>query len=1005
MKSVKLILTVMSVFISCALFAQNVRITGTIIDAQTGEPVFAAVVMVEGTNNAVSTDMDGKYAITVPANASLNYSFIGYETVSVKVGSETVIDVKMTTSQIVLDEVVVSALGIKREAKALSYAAQSVSASELSNNKSINMINSLAGKAAGVIVSSSAAGLGGSSKISIRGFRSIAGDNQPLYIINGVPMGNSSSMSTDFYGSSGASSYDSGDGIANLNPDDIESISILKGASASALYGTQAANGVILITTKSGSKGKMQVTYNNSTTFDNATALPELQRTYGASSGYQSWGSKLSSPASLAIDNFFQTAITAVNSISLQGGTDKNQTYLSYSNTTATGLMENSGMSRHNVSIRNTTKILDNLSLDASIQLIKQSVNNRPSPGGLYHNPVIGAYRFPVGDDINQYRDEYEVYDPERNIMAQNWNKVIDAHSDQNPYWIMNRCLSQVNRDRFIGSLTLKWDVNSHFNVQARASLDYSADSDDTKYYATTAPALILSENGLYKYGISHGGTMYYDILATYRNTWGDFDLNATIGGSLTADRSTSFGFDSRKGGMKYANIFVFNNLIDPNGDEGAYQKDLAAVFGTATLAFKNFLYLDLTARNDWSSTLAYTHSFKKGFFYPSAGLSFLLSEVMQMPRFIDFAKIRGSYSVVGNDLPSRVTNPMSSIDYSGSIDSNTTAPFGDLKPELSSSTEFGFDIRMFKGRFNIDFTWYNTNTTNQIFELPAPSGSGYSTYYVNAGNIRNRGIELTVGGIPVDNKNFVWRTNFNISHNENTILKLHEDLPEFIIGSNGSFGYMMKLLEGGSYGDFYVHGFARNEDGTLAVDENGLPYSGDSITYAGNNQAKMNIGWNNSFDLFNCISLSFLIDARIGGQVLSLTQADLDAWGVTQATANDRDRGYAEVEGIKFNNVKAFYDRVANYDGLTENYVYDATNVRLREASIGYNFPSKLFSNCKILSGASVSLVGRNLCYFYKQAPYDPDSLMDVGSDLQGVDFFGMPATRSLGFNVKIQF
>ena len=1004
MKAKNLFLFLLFSFAALSVNAQNISVSGQVTDAETGEPVIAAIVIQSGTTHAVSTDLDGRYTIQVPASATLEFNIIGYEVVTIPVNGKTTIDVALRVSQNFLDEVVVSALGIKREAKALTYASQSVKASEFSGNKSLNMMTSLAGKAAGVQVSGSAAGLGGSTKLSIRGFRSIAGNNEPLYIINGVPMGNDSSVGSDFYGRSGTASYDRGDGIANLNSDDIESITILKGASASALYGTQAANGVILITTKSGSTGKMHVTFNNSTTFEKAAVLPDLQRTYGLSSGYQSWGNKLASPATLAVDDFFRTATTMVNSIALEGGTERSQTYVSYSNTTANGLLENSNMYRHNISVRNTTHITKDLTLDTSIQLIKQHVLNRPTPGGLYHNPIIGVYRFPVGEDFSQWK-EYSEYDPERNLNVQRWNKVIDAHSDQNPYWLMNRALSTVDRERLLASATLKWEVNPHFNIQGRASVDYSADNRDTRYYASTSPAIIKSTNGLYKYGISHGGSFYTDVLANYRNEWGDFGLNATIGGSWNAERDHSFSFDSRDGGMKYANIFVFNNLLDAAGDEGAYQKDLAAIFGTASVSYKDYLFLDLTARNDWSSTLAYTESFKRGFFYPSVGVSFLASEAFNLPKFIDFAKVRASYSVVGNDLPSRVTNPLSSLDYTGSVEANTTAPFGDLKPELSSSFEVGADIRLFNSRVNFDFTWYKTNTTNQIFELPAPSGSGYATYYANAGNIENKGIELTIGLIPVETRNVVWHSNFNISHNTNKIISLHEDLHEFIVGSNGSFGYMMKLVEGGSYGDFYVHTFARDDNGKLLLDKDGLPYAGDTVGYGGNNQPKWNIGWNNSIEICKNLSVSFLIDARLGGQVLSLTQADLDAWGVTSTTARDRDRGYAEMEGIKFNDVKAFYDRVANYDGLTEHYIYDATNIRLREASIGYTLPQKWFDKCKWISSVSCSVVGRNLLYFYLNSPYDPDALMDVGTDLQGVDFFGMPTTRSFGFNVNVKF
>ena len=373
------------------------------------------------------------------------------------------------------------------------------------------------------------------------------------------------------------------------------------------------------------------------------------------------------------------------------------------------------------------------------------------------------------------------------------------------------------------------------------------------------------------------------------------------------------------------------------------------------------------------------------------------------MPSWVDLFKVRASYAVVGNDLPSRVTNPLGSVAYSGSVSSNTTAPFGTLKPELSASFETGFDLRLFNNRLSFDVEYYKTNTRNQLFSLNAPAGSGYSTYYVNSGNIQNQGIEATIGFVPVETRNFVWKSSINLGMNRNKVLALNDEIQTFVICDATNHGYALKLTEGGSYGDLYVRRFARDASGNLLLDDSGLPYkeSGE-FTYIGNTEPRLTAGWNNNFQIGG-FNVNFLIDGRFGGVALDATQADLDGWGTSAYTAKCREQGYVEYEGHKFNDVNAFFSRVGGFEGINEFYVYDATNVRLREASIGYSLPKKILGNfCQDLS---ISLVGRNLLFFYKKIPYDPDSLLDTDGHFEGFSFYGMPTTRSLGFNIKVTF
>ena len=1006
MKIKSFFLILACLLVGSAAFAQNIRVTGQVKDAQTGEPVPFVTVIQQGTGNAVSADVDGRYAINVPSDATLRFSIVGYDEVLVGVAGRNIVDVVMTVSADFLEEAVVSALGITRAAKSLTYAEQVVSSEQIAGNRSANMITSLAGKASGVTVTQSAAGMGGSAKISIRGFRSVNSGNEPLYIINGVPMSSGADVSGDTYGSGGMSSTDNGDGIGNINPDDIESITILKGASASALYGTQAANGVILITTKKGVVGQTRVTFNSTTNFENAAYRHELQNSYGHDDSWKSWGAKINN-GTIAADSYFETAHTLNNSLAVQSGTEKNQTYFSYGNTTANSILgNNSKLSRHNFTFRNTTKFAENVTLDASVQFIRQYTKNRPTTGGLYHNPVMSVYHFPADMRLADYKDKFEVYDMDRNLMVQNWFKPITANDDENPYWITNRISNEQWRERAMGSATLRWDITPKIYVQGRGSVDYSVRRQEYKAFATTTPSVVLSENGQYITGKRTSMTAYADFLAGYKDNWGDFGFNATIGTSINYDESTNTTINSRSGGgeLRYANIFTINNMTVRAADQSWYKGELIGVFATATLSYKDWLFLDVTGRNDWSSTLAFSESFKTGFFYPSVGLSAILSDALNMPSWVDLFKVRASYAVVGNDLPSRITNPLGSVSDSGAVSSNTTAPFGTLKPELSASFEAGFDLRMFNNRLSLDVEYYRTNTRNQLFSLDAPAGSGYSTYYVNSGNIQNQGIEATLGFTPVETRNFVWKSTVNMGLNRNKVIALNDEIQTFVVNDATNHGYAVKLTEGGSFGDLYVRRFARDANGKLLVDDKGLPYkeSGE-FTYIGNTEAKMTAGWNNNFQIGD-FSVNFLIDGRFGGVALDATQADLDGYGVSAATAKYRDQGYVEYEGQKFNDVQAFFNRVGGFEGINEFYVYDATNIRLREASIGYSLPKKILGN-GLFKDVTLSLVGRNLCFLYKNIPYDPDTLLDTDGRFEGFSFYGMPSTRSLGFNIKVTF
>lgn len=990
---------------------KQITIHGVIYD-ENNETIIGANILEQGTTNGASTDVDGKFTLQVSSRGTLIVSFIGYKTQTIPVNGRTEFNIQMQTESEMLDAVVVTAMGIKKKASSLTYSTQQVGGDELTRAKDANMINSLAGKTAGVQINKSSSGLGGSAKVVIRGNRSAAGNNQPLYVIDGVPMLNSSSEQavTVTGGTADAGNRDGGDGISNLNPDDIESMSILKGASAAALYGSQAANGVILITTKKGHAGVQSVQFSSSLTVDQAMSLPEFQDRYGRSGNAASWGDKTGVQKYDNLDKYFQNGITAINSISFNSGNDKMQTYFSYANTSARGIVDKNKLQKHNFNFRETAKFFnDHLSLDANVNLINQSINNRPTSGGFYMNPLIGLYRFPRGMDITPYKEQFEVYNETRNLQAQNWYYNDGQGYEQNPWWLLYRTPSRDKRNRVIAAINANVKITDWLNIQARGNADYIHDKYNQKIYATTSPA-ISGANGRY-IDFNYEEKQYYgDIMALINKTWNNFSLNAAVGASVSDHHVTSLRLDSRTADLYYANVFTVANMklgtsADIQEQQDAHRQ-MQAVFATAQLGFKESIYLDITARNEWSSTLAFTPSEKEGYFYPSFGLSWIMNNMLDMPSWINFGKIRGSWSRVGNDIPIFISNSVDHIRAGGTTAAVDAKPFDDMKPEMNTSIEFGTEWKFFNYRLDFDFTFYKTNTKDQFFRLPTIAGDRYKYRYVNAGNIENKGIEVTLGVTPVMNDNFRWKTTFNFSTNKNKIKKLHPELDHFEFGPAGNYSYQMKLFKGGSFGDIYGKAFVRDDQGNITYDENGLPNvtASTSDTYIGNINPDFNLSWNNSF-FYKGFSLSFLIDGRFGGDALSLTQADMDLAGTSKETGKARDRGYVNLEGHHISDVEGFYRKVGGIAGVSEYYMYDATNIRLRELSFSYQFPKTWMERTGFIKDAQLSFIGRNLFFFYKDAPFDPDASLSTDNNNQGVDAYGMPATRSIGFNLKLTF
>ncbi|MDR1258705.1 MAG: SusC/RagA family TonB-linked outer membrane protein [Tannerellaceae bacterium] len=994
---------------------QAVTVTGTVVD-ETGLTMPGVNVLVKGTTTGVITGMDGEYSINVPGgNAVLVFSFLGYIPIERTVGQQRVINITMIEDARQIDEVVVTALGIVKKEKSLTYSTQVVGGEELTRAKDPNMLNSLAGKTAGVQINRSAAGLGGSVKIVIRGNRSVSGSNQPLFVVDGVPVnsGSNSSVATTIGGNNDSGNRDAGDGISDLNPDDIESMNILKGPAAAALYGTSAANGVVVISTKKGKAGRVDISFSSNTTWENATyGIPEFQNSFGGVTS--SWGDKINSSQDYVKD-FFQTGLTTINSITLSAGSETMQSYFSYANTLGKGVIENSELNKHNLNFRETANFFDKkLTVDANVSLMYQQGKNRPSPGGFYLNPLVGLYRFPRGGSVqggesfDYYKENYQYLDAGRNIYLQNWYTRISGGWEQNPYWLINKLPNVDDRYRTLANLSLSFRFNEHFTLAARGNADFSTNNYEMKMYAGTDNALATGNNGRYIVDQSNSLALYGDVMLTYQQQVGDFAINASVGSSIKDNRGKSMGIDSYPSGLYNPNVFSINNinLNAASNSLGKYHGQEQAVFFAGQLGFRDWLFLDVTARNDWTSTLAFTDYMNKGFFYPSAGLNWVINEALSLPEYISLGKVRAAWSKVGNGLPRYRSNPLNSVGRGGVVNYNTTEPFSKLQPEMTTSIEAGTEWRLFNSRLEIDFTYYKTNTKNQIFSLSAPSGSKFTTYYVNAGNIENQGIELILGGSPVWVGDFRWKTSVNYSHNRNKVIELAEGLDLFRFSGGGSNSYDMRLEKGGSFGDFYGRTFLRDEQtGAIQYDADGIPMP-DRSDYKkiGNTAPDFNLGWQNTFT-YKGFSLYFLIDGRFGGDVLSLTEAELDKYGVSKRSGDDRLNGGVQFDGKTIQNVERFYNIVGGRDGITEHYVYDATNIRLRELSVGYTIPRNILKPLQVVRSADISLIARNLFFIKNNAPYDPDGTLSVGNELQGVDVFGMPSSRSFGFNLKINF
>lgn len=992
------------------------QITGRVVDEK-NEPLVGVNIQVEGTDYGVITDLDGKYTIKVPVGGVLNFSYIGYAPSYIKVTDKSVYNIEMSANVEELKEVVVTALGIKREQKALSYNVQQVKSDQLTDIKDANFINSLNGKVAGVNINSSSSGVGGASKVVMRGTKSIEQSSNALYVIDGIPMFNFGGGGGTENGSQGVT-----ESIADINPDDIESISILTGAAAAALYGSNAANGAIVINTKRGKVGKLQATVSSNTDFAKPFVLPRFQNRYGTGSRGKvdgsttlSWGPLLNDASRRGYEpqDFFDTGMTYTNSVTLSTGTDKNQTFFSAASVNSEGIVPNNRYNRFNFTFRNTTSFLnDRMKLDVGASYIIQNDRNMTNQGA-YSNPIVPVYLFPRGDDFSLIKS-FERWDPARKIKTMFWPQGEGDLRMQNPYWIAYRNLRTNSKKRYMLSASLSYDITDWLNIAGRVRVDNSSTKYEQKLYASSNTTLTEgSAQGFYGIGKPDESQVYADVLANINKRFGDFSLVVNVGASIVDNKYDELSYRGpiRANGIPNVfNVFDLDNTQKKARQE-EWQEQTQSIFASAEVGWKSMLYLTVTGRNDWASQLA--NSSSTCFFYPSVGLSAVISEMVKLPSAIDYLKVRGSFSSVGMPYPRNLTSPTFEYDETTQTwKPKTHYPIGDLKPERTDSWELGLDMRLFKD-FNLGLSWYVANTFNQTFDPKISVSSGYTTMYLQTGYVRNQGVELSLGYGHTWKKDFRWQTNFTLSHNKNKIIELVEDYvhPEtgelinkdrLDVGGLGKARFILKT--GGSLGDLYTQSdLKRDENGMVEISPAGSLVTVNNLPdiKLGSVFPKCNLAWSNQFS-WKGFNISALLTARIGGIVYSATAAAMDQYGVSESSAFARDNGGVLVNGRNKVDAQTWYTAIGSQSGLPQYYTYSATNVRLQEAAIGYTLPRRWLDNvCDI----QVSVVGRNLCMIYNKAPFDPEAVATTGNYYQGIDFFMLPSTRNIGFNVKINF
>ncbi|PZX49139.1 SusC/RagA family TonB-linked outer membrane protein [Algoriphagus chordae] len=1005
-------------------------------------PIPGASILIKGTMNGVVTDVDGKFSLNLPDNseeAILMVSFIGFTTQEIKVGSTSFFNIELASSDLALSEVVVTAFGLERDKKALGYSTQSVDGSALTESRPTNVANSLSGRISGVQVTGNSMP-GSGAHVVIRGSSSVAGNNQPLVVVDGVPLEQTSSRTY-------------GNGLSEISPDNIKEMTILKGATAAALYGSRAANGVIMVTTKNGSGTKgLGIEFNSNMTFDNPLIKPDFQNTYGGGSGYrtwyvdgrngydadgirgtagvdESWGAPMdgslvplwySAPEKVALlpqpnnwEDFWETGHSFSNSIALSGGNEQGSFRASIGRLDQTSIMADNDYYRNNFKLNTSYKFIPQLQMSVNAEYVKSGSDNRSFSGS---QDFIWAHRHTDYTKLKNWEDYYDVqrltFRDGDDYPYANWQHEYFS----NPFFNQKYLPSSNEKDRLVGSIALNYDINENFSIMARSGTDYWSDSRINIHSAES-----------YKNNVKRFGSYTESVLSSQET---NSDVILTYDKDITQRLSLKFqaGANNRVNHYKSNSVYVGQLTIDGLYNLGNYASPVTpsssiseqvvnSVFGSAQFGFNNYLFLDVTGRNDWSSTLPTDNN---SFFYPSVAMSAVLTDIFDVQSgFLSFAKIRGSIAQVGNDADPYLLNQVYSSEglWAGAIptyaESNEIANRS-LKPEITTGKEIGLDLRFLEGRIGIDFTYYHQSTVNQILAVSISTASGYSSQILNAGEITNQGIELTINATPINTASgFSWFTAFNFARNRNQVVELAEGLDNYILATQNSLTSEARV--GQPYGSLYGRRYLRSPEGEI-VYNNGLPVIDEGTYVLGNIQPDWIGGWSNSL-AYKGLELNTLIDIKMGGDIFDVGTGLARKTGQYAETETGREEGVIG-EGVKNigttenpeyvpNDVIAAASTFWNAQNprtYHETGIFDGSYVKLRELSLGYVFPKNFLGN-KFIQTMKLSFVGRNLAILYKNHPHMDPEVDDKGGNGQGFSYGEMPSTRNLGFNLNVTF
>lgn len=1016
-------------------FSQQKAISGKVLSSSDQQPISSTLVAVKGAKTGVSTDSAGFFSLMANPADSVIVSRVGYQTQIVPIDTTGNFFVYLVPKSDALSDVVVTtALGISRKLKSLVYATEQVKTSELNDvHDANNFVNSLAGKVANVQINQGSGGPGSGARIVLRGNRSIQQSNSALIVVDGVPMLNvtNSTPGNSFGGFQGP------DGASNLNANDIASMTVLRGASAAALYGSQAGNGVLVINTKKGHNGlkvDFSTGYNNESVF----ALPKVQNTYGQGSDGvistatgSSWGAKMdgqsytnswgnqSSYSSQRnnIKDFFRHGSTFENYVGISGGSKHTQAYFSYTNNAVQGIIARNNLMRHNVNLRIYQELSSKLSADAKLTYIHQKIANMPRTGEE-NSPVLDIYEIPRSVSLEDAKNYQALSD--QGIMAPTvWPSTLSSIY-QNPYWMVNNTSINSERDRIMGFMSLKYKITDWLNITGRANLDRILDGLDQKYQDGTLLWTNAGNGGNYVTSSFKNTQQWYDVILSGNNDIGkDWRISYNAGGIY---RNYKYDYQT----------YNTNGLYVPNKFSVAFAKNLSttpqgggdetqSLFGTANLAYKDGLYFDGSYRRDWDSRMASPYSFG----YYSAGVAAVFSDLFVLPKAFSFLKGSVNYAEVGNGGQEQVRNILYSYTQSagaGEISRNPVYPIPNLKPEIVKNIEATVEARFLQDRIGFAVTYYKSNSKNQLLSLSLPVATGYESKYINAGNVQNKGWEITIEGTPIRTNDFTWQTHGNVSFNRSKIVKISDDINTVYLSSDARAAQVV-ITTGGQYGDLYGYKWATNDKGEHIVDANGLPVATTNTEYLGNFNPRAILGLTNTFN-YKRFHLRVLANGQVGGTMVSGTEMNLAFSGITEGTSKFREGGLVlkgvtadGVENTKSITAQDFWQAASvsgQRYGTGEFFSYNTTNFRLQEMALGYDIPLK---NNNVIKSLNVSAVARNLFWIYRGSSrldipgigkrkmwFDP-SMSSGNGNYQGVEYGTMPATRTWGVNVKVGF